>query len=228
MGRLGNSTQEDMESVVLVVAARHFADTIESNFVDVEDNIRLRLEADDFRRAATIALESYGPEVFGFLFTLMRNEDAAAEVFAQASEDLWKGIARFEGRASIRTWFYAIARNAAAHWRRSPHQRAGWRLSLSEAGEIAARVRTVTEPCLRDEVKDWFATVRNSLDADDRALLVLRVDRGMSWNEIARILAPDESSDEGAAKAAARMRKRFQLVKEAIRARAQESGLLPS
>jgi hypothetical protein len=49
----------------------------------------------------------------------------------------------------------------------------------------------------------------------------------MSWNDIARVLNPDDQSPDTVAKAAARLRKRFQFVKEEIRARAREAGLMP-
>jgi RNA polymerase sigma-70 factor (ECF subfamily) len=194
---------------------------------DLEDHIRDLREAGDMNAAATRTIEGYGPEVLGFLVTFLRDEADASDVFAQACEDLWNGLARFEGRSSMRTWFYTLARHAAARFRRSPHRRPGRHLGISQAGEAAARVRTGTLPHLRTEVKDRFAAIRDALDPEDRALLVLRVDRGLSWNDIARVLAPEESTTDAAlGRAAARLRKRFQLVKEEIRARAEQSGLL--
>jgi RNA polymerase sigma-70 factor (ECF subfamily) len=97
---------------------------------------------------------------------------------------------------------------------------------MSEVTDIAAAVRSRTLNHLRTEVKNRFAEIRDALPQEDRALLVLRVDRNMAWNEIARVLYPEDESDEALAKAAARLRKRFQLVKDAIRARAREVGLI--
>jgi RNA polymerase sigma-70 factor (ECF subfamily) len=148
-------------------------------------------------------------------------------VFSQACEDLWAGLPRFEGRSSLRTWFYVLARHAAARYRRSPHRRPGRRVAISDVTDVAEGVRSRTLPHLRTEVKNRFAAIRDALPEEDRALLVLRVDRNMSWNEIARVLYPDDQSDEALTKAAARLRKRFQFVKEEIRARAREAGLLP-
>jgi RNA polymerase sigma-70 factor (ECF subfamily) len=195
--------------------------------VDLEQRIRGSIEAGDLRAAATAAVEGYGPEVLGFLVTTLRDEHDATEVFSQACEDLWAGFPRFEGRSSLRTWFYVLARHAASRFRRAPHRRAGWRVAMSNVTDIAEAVRSRTLPHLRTEVKDRFAAIRDALPEEDRALLVLRVDRKMSWNEIARVLCPDEQSDDALTKAAARMRKRFQLVKDEIRARAREAGLLP-
>ena len=75
-----------------------------------------------------------------------------------------------------------------------------------------------------------LAAIRAALDDDERALLVLRVDRQMSWNDVARVMASDDDGDSDGqlAKVAARLRKRFQSVKETIRKRAIATGLIQS
>jgi len=195
--------------------------------VDVEGDIRALREAGDLRAAATRAIEAYGAEVMGFLVSYLRDVNDAADVFSQASEDLWAGLERFEGRSSVRTWFYTLARNAASRLRRSPHRRPGRNVPLSQAAEAAERVRSQTLPHLRTEVKDKFAEIRSALDPEDQALLVLRVDRAMDWTEVARVLEPDEAgSDDSVARAAARLRKRYERVKAEVRERAKAAGLL--
>jgi RNA polymerase sigma-70 factor (ECF subfamily) len=194
--------------------------------MNLEERIGALLAAGDLRAAATASVEGYGPEVLGFLVTLLRDDDHASEVFSQACEDLWNGLGRFERRSSLRTWFYALARHAASRFRRSPARAAGRHVPLTGAGEVAERVRSQTLPHLRTDVKDGFAAIRNALEEDDRTLLVLRVDRGMGWTDIARVHSVDDASDEQLARVGARLRKRFQHLKEEIRARAREAGLL--
>jgi hypothetical protein len=53
---------------------------------------------------------------------------------------------------------------------------------------------------------------------------VLRVDRDMSWDEIAAIV--EEGADADRVKVAARVRKRFQAIKEKLRTLARAEGLL--
>jgi RNA polymerase sigma-70 factor (ECF subfamily) len=194
--------------------------------MDVESEVaRLRAEG-RLKEVATLVIERYGPEVLSFLETMFRDHADAGDVFAQACEDLWKGLPRFEGRASIKTWFYTLARHAASRLRRSSHHK---RLApLSDISDVAERVRSRTRPHLKTEIKVGFAQIRASLDESDRMLLVLRVDRGMSWNDVARVMADaeDGDSDEALARVAARLRKRFQSVKETIRERAIASGLI--
>jgi RNA polymerase sigma-70 factor, ECF subfamily len=194
--------------------------------MDVEAQIAELRAAGRLKEVATLAIESYGPEVLSFLEMMLREHADAADAFSQACEDLWKGLPRFEGRASMKTWFYTLARHAASRLRRSsPRGRAA---ALSEITDVADRVRSRTQPHLRTEIKHRFAEIRATLDDVDRMLLVLRVDRSMSWNDVARVMADEgeEDTDDNLGRVAARLRKRFQSVKETIREKAIATGLL--
>lgn len=193
---------------------------------DLEAEIRALHAAGDLRGAARRAVEGYGPEVLRFLVSTLRDEDQASDVFADACEDLWRGLPGFAWRASLRTWFYTLARHAAARFRRSPHRRPGRHVALSEISEIAAEVRTRTITLLRTEARDKLDELRGSLDEEDHQILVLRVARGMEWQEVARVLGPADADDQTLVREAARLRKRFQLVKARLRERARSAGLL--
>lgn len=196
--------------------------------MDVEVEIARLRAAGQLKEMATLVIESYGPEILSFLEMMLRDHADSADAFSQACEDLWKGLARFEGRASMKTWFYTLARHAASRQRRSA--RPGRRATLTEITDVAERVRSRTRPHLQTEVKVGFAAIRATLDDADRMLLVLRVDRAMSWNDVARVMAEesDDDSDAEIARAAARLRKRFQTVKDTIRERAIATGLIAS
>jgi RNA polymerase sigma-70 factor, ECF subfamily len=178
-----------------------------------------------YDRAATLAFETYGPELYGFLVNHFGGESGAGEVFGQVGEDLWRGLPMFGFRCSVRTWMYVLARNASSRYRRSPwHQR---RTGDSELDHAIAKVRTETAPWLQTEVKDRWRALRESLDPDDRSLLVLRIDRDLPWEDCARITLEDEAADDVTiAREAARLRKRFQVLKEDLRERARAAGLL--
>jgi RNA polymerase sigma-70 factor (ECF subfamily) len=57
------------------------------------------------------------------------------------------------------------------------------------------------------------------LSPEDRELLVLRVDRGLAWNDLARVLSEEDGELDGPAitREAARLRKRFQVLKDRLR-----------
>jgi RNA polymerase sigma-70 factor, ECF subfamily len=194
----------------------------------LEAEVRGHVEAGQLERAATRALEIYGGELYGFLHALARNDDLAAEAFAIFCEDLWKGLPTFRWEASLRTWSYVLARNALERVRRDPHRRAERNLPISQYGtELAAQQRSMTQPHLRSDVKDRFAELRSRLDPDDHALLILRIDRKMSWRDIARATSAGDGGDDDLDRRAAALRKRFERAKATLRELATKSGLLP-
>jgi RNA polymerase sigma-70 factor (ECF subfamily) len=103
---------------------------------------------------------------------------------------------------------------------------------------MAAQARTTTAAFRRTSTKDRVRALRDRLEPDDQLLLVLRVDRGMEFREIAAVLADGEEGSTSARSAsaepgeaqldreAARLRKRFERVKERLRELAHEAGLI--
>jgi RNA polymerase sigma-70 factor (ECF subfamily) len=188
---------------------------------EVEVKLEELLRAGALDQAATLA-----SEIYGFLVHLMGGTTDAGEVFSQTSEDLWRGLPRFRAQCSVRTWMYLLARHAGVRYRRTPWNRGG-RTGDSKLDGLVAEVRTRTDPWLRTEVKDRWRALRESLEPDDRILLVLRVDRDLSWSDVARvILAHDEADSAELERETTRLRKRFQLLKEELRKRAREAGLV--
>jgi len=196
---------------------------------ELEREIRSYLARRDLTGAATLVIRGYGPEIFGFLSARLRDESAARDAFSMFSEDLWRGLPKFGERSTVRVWAYALARHAAIRLQSSPHRKRERNVPLGARevlSKLADRVRTDTAPFLRTEFKTRVAALRKRLSEDDRTLLVLRVDRGLDWGEVARVfLAPEESvSERTLAAEAVRLRKRFQLVKAKIRRMASEEG----
>jgi len=194
---------------------------------ELEQNVRARCDAGDHATAATAAIRGYGPEIYGFLLAMHRNDDEAGDVFSQFSENLWKGLPKFAWQCTLRAWAYTIARNASYRWKKNAKRRG--EVALSEGAEkVAQQVRTETRSWLRTEQKDRFAALRESLQPEDQTLLILRVDRGLAWEELARVMLAEEEapSEDDLKKESARLRKRFQLVKEKLVEMGKRAGLI--
>ncbi len=173
------------------------------------------LAAGRTREALARLIEGYGPELLSFLSAVHHDRDVAAEVFSQTCEDLLRTFSSFRRECSFRTWLYALARNASRHHLAAGAARVN--VGLSAAPELEAARRTTTAAFLRTDWKDRFRALRETLSDEDRALLVLRVDRDMAWEDVARVL-------EG--QSAAALRKRFERVKLALKERATQAGWL--
>jgi RNA polymerase sigma-70 factor (ECF subfamily) len=193
-----------------------------------ERGVRVHCEAARYDQATTEAMRGYGPEIFGFLYGLLRSDETASDVFSLFAEDLWRGLPGFAWECTLRTWAYTLARRAAyRHVRKAKRALGGMMPSPLSSHDLVAHVRTTTLAFLKTEKKTRLRALREELPPDDQVLLVLRLDKELAWDELARILADDEAQDEATRKrAAARLRKRFQVVKERLIARAREEGLV--
>ena len=192
-----------------------------------ERSVRDHCDAAQYDQGTTLAVKSFGPEIFGFLYGLLRSDESASDAFSHFAEDLWRGLPGFAWECTLRTWMYTLARRAAyRHVRKARRALGGMIASPLSSQEIAAQVRTSTLTFLKTEKKTRLRALREELPPDDQVLLVLRLDKGLAWDELARILADDEVQDDVTRKrVAARLRKRFQVVKERLVARAREEGL---
>jgi RNA polymerase sigma-70 factor, ECF subfamily len=186
---------------------------------DVEDRLRAYCFAGRADEAAKLALSVHGPEIMSYLVAMLRDEDASAEAFSIFVTGLWRGLPRFRWECSFRTWSYVLARRAQiAVVRERSRRRREVRLS-HEIDRLAQRIRTETLEYLRTGARDRLARLRDELAPDDQALLVLRVDRNLSWPDIARVMSDADEADsaEAVARLAATLRKRFERVKERLR-----------
>jgi RNA polymerase sigma-70 factor, ECF subfamily len=197
----------------------------------LESDVRALCERADYGAAATLAIRGYGPELFGFLIAVLRDEGEANEAFSELCEVLWRGLPAFAWESTLRTWAYGIARNMSRTRRRNAARRAR-RVAGGESAleEIAQAVRSQTLSYLRTEKKTRLQALRDRLSEDDRVLLVLRIDRQLDWKDLARVLGETQGSaplDEAAlAREAARLRKRFQVLKDRIRELAKRENLV--
>ncbi len=174
-----------------------------------------------YAEAASATIRQLGPQVLGYLAAILHSEADAREVFSQFAEDLWKGLPGFRGESSLRGWAYRIAWHASARFARDPYRCRGRRLETTEASRIAEEIRSAVAP-----EQSWrsqrVAELRDMLEPEERALLILRVDRGLSWREVAVALAEEDESPPSEAA----LRKRFERLKEKLGRAAKEQGLI--
>ncbi|MEY4512026.1 MAG: hypothetical protein RLZZ450_4148 [Pseudomonadota bacterium] len=199
----------------------------------VEQQIRDAATGGNHQSAAALAFEAFGAEILSFLSARLRSQSSGEEVLSMFAEDLWAGITRFEFRCSVRGWLYVLARNAANRYAVSPPNRAARHVALSSEGVASAlieRERTATQSHLRTDVKDSVRALRESLDVEDQTLLILHIDRGLPWRELAMVMHQDGESldDQQLSREAARLRKRFERVKAELRELAVKTGLVES
>lgn len=206
-------------------------DELERRRDELERTLRKRLSEGDRDGAATAVIESYGPEIYSFLVAVHRSEPDADDVFALFAEAYWQALPAFAGNSTFRTFAYAIARRLSHRYRRDSTRKKNRLHALegSAMSQLADEVRTRTAVFLRTETRSRLMALRASLPQEDQELLMLRVDRDLTWDALADVLRGDDETPltpEARKKEAARLRKRFQIIKERLKEMARREGLL--
>lgn len=195
-------------------------ETAPANPIDAQ--VRTMINAGEINEATDATLRAFGPELVGWLCAILPNDADAHDAFARMSEDLWRSLRRFDGRCSVRTWCYMLARHAAIRTRNAPRKQ--HEQLVSQVPSIAHAVTHVwnTTRANAARTQDVYAEIRKALDDDDQTLLVLRVDRNLAWREIAIVILGEQADDEALTKKAAALRKQFERVKKRLRELAAE------
>jgi RNA polymerase sigma-70 factor (ECF subfamily) len=186
-----------------------------------DGELRALVAAGELDRAVAQALRTYGPELINWLYAMMSSEADAYDAFSRVSVQLWRTLPRFDGRCSVRTWCYMLARQSIGRVRRPSRQREEL---VSHVPSIVGAVDEVwnTTRLQREEVENVYVAIRRALDEDDQMLLVLRVDRNLAWREIAVVMLDEDASDDDIARKSAALRKQFERIKDRLRVLAAE------
>jgi RNA polymerase sigma-70 factor, ECF subfamily len=183
---------------------------------DVDARVLALLERSAPSEAAELVVRELGPELLGYLGAVLRNDADAHEAFAELSAQLVSSVERFRGEGTIKAFAYRIAWRVAMRSRHTPHRRREVHMPTGLESEIGEE-NVSSAAYRRTDAKTWLEAMRCSLSPEEQSLLVLRVDRGLSWDEIAAAM------DLGNAVA---LRKRFERLRERLRQAADRDGLL--
>lgn len=189
---------------------------------EVDAEVRAALAREDRAGATELALRTYGGELIGWLSSSLASEADAFDAFSLLSEELWHSLERFDGRCSVRTWCYMLARQAASRVHRQPRRAHEW--LVTSVPSVAHAVTELWSTTRVDEQheQDVYVQIRRELPEEDQILLVLRVDRDLSWRDIALVMLGELATDDDLTRKASALRKQFERLKERLRSLAAE------
>jgi RNA polymerase sigma-70 factor (ECF subfamily) len=171
--------------------------------------------------AATAVIETLGPEILGYVRAVLRDEAEASDAFSLFAEAVWRGLPAFRGEASVRVWCYRVAWRTVLAQKRDPYRRRRDRLDTTMASRVAGKIAATTALELERQTSA-LEKLRAHLEPEEQTLLTLRLDRKLSWREVADILTEEGGApvDEPA------LRKRFERLKDKLARAARDEGLV--
>jgi RNA polymerase sigma-70 factor (ECF subfamily) len=162
----------------------------------VDAQVRAAIAAGDYSHALELVAQAYLDLIFGYCFRVLNADTPRAkDVTQQVFEEMCRGITRYRGDSSVKTWLLAIAHHqclkdiATCARRRSLLQQH----RNDVATQLYADAPTLAESAVPShEWLLWLASALEQLDPEDRSILIMRFGIGMphelSALEIAQIL----------------------------------------
>ncbi|SFJ43508.1 RNA polymerase sigma factor [Planctomicrobium piriforme] len=123
-----------------------------------------------------------------YTLTSEERQDLAQEILLQA----WKSLPKFDGKASLSTWFYRVSLQTAMNWRRNDQQRRLRQQPFLDFQDFANATDCAEAVQQREVVEQLYAAIHR-LPKTDTALILLYLD-GLSYREMAEVLGISESN----------------------------------
>jgi len=134
----------------------------------------------DFQRGSRAAFEElytrYQGPLYGFFRRRLGSSERAEDLAQETFLVVIRGASRYEPRAQVRTYLYAIALKLLANERRKPRD--------IQADEVAAS----PEVGPAQETGLWVQEALERLDPSQREILMLREYEELTYSEISKLL----------------------------------------
>jgi RNA polymerase sigma-70 factor, ECF subfamily len=159
---------------------------------------------------STEDLEKYRRELTGYCYRMLGSVFEADDAVQDTMVRAWKGIDRFEGRSSVRSWLYRIATNACLDMLRSRQRRARpmdmgpsskadaalpatladnvWVEPIPNAHVMSDRADPAEVAVARETIRLAFVSALQFLPPRQRAVLILREVLRWEATEVAELL----------------------------------------
>lgn len=130
-------------------------------------------------------------DVFAYVRTLLRDDQAAEDVTALAFERAYRRRDRFDpGRGTPRAWLFTIARNAALDDLRRRGRTTSLDHEVADDAPVGDPVASAERAARRAEVR----AALGRLSARDREIVALKFFAGLDNAELAEVLGVSESN----------------------------------
>jgi RNA polymerase sigma-70 factor (ECF subfamily) len=153
---------------------------VQSNRSEASDEQLLKQSAAGDGAAFHALVDRHADRLFAIAVSLVRNTADAEDVVQETLTGAYRGLRKFEGRASVKTWLTRILIVQVAKWRRSRKGRTTLPIEESsrpaESGEEAVEQRIDLQAALA------------KLSPEHQEVLVLREFEQLSYEEIAAAL----------------------------------------
>jgi RNA polymerase sigma-70 factor (ECF subfamily) len=142
----------------------------------------------NWKRLLSEQVSENGKLLFGLAYGLLRNVDAAEDVCQQALLQAWQNRKQLKDSAKMRAWLAKMVVNESL---RVVRRR---KLELRSVQQGLTESRQEQAPDIGMELNEAVAVALEKISEPERLIVMLRVMRGMSGKDVARMFGMSEAS----------------------------------
>lgn len=146
-------------------------------------------------------VEKYQAMAYSLAFRMLGDSEDAADAVQEAFLNAWRALSGFQGQSAFSTWLYRLTSNACIDFLRRAKRREVLSITVSDEDDDLPRETDIPDerwsPERALERKEARRAVQEGLAAlspEHRQVLALRELEGLSYQEIAQVLALEEGT----------------------------------
>lgn len=154
-----------------------------------------RVQAGD-KQAFGLLVAKYQRKLMRLVMRLVRDPAEAEDVVQEAFVKAYRALPAFRGESAFYTWLYRIGVNAAKNWLIAQGRRAPTSTEVDseeaetyEDGDLLRDVDTPERLLMSKQIADTVNAAMAALPEDLRTAITLREIDGLSYEEIAEVMA---------------------------------------
>ncbi|MGE5450082.1 MAG: RNA polymerase sigma factor [Methanomassiliicoccales archaeon] len=131
--------------------------------------------------------ERYHQGVYFTAYRVCQNEADAHEVVSETFLKAYEHQDQFAGRSAISTWLYRIAYHVSLDLIKRKQREVTWEDKYDMVPDTVSAMDNLLDKMAKDQQLQYLSQAMLKLHPEDRVILGLRFDRGLSYEEIAEI-----------------------------------------
>lgn len=130
----------------------------------------------------------YRQGIYFTAFRVCQNEADAQEVVSETFLKAYEHRNQFAGRSAVSTWLYRIAYHASLDLIKRKQREVTWDDSYELVADTGSAMDNLLEQMAREQQLQSLRKAMAKLPPEDRAIMGLRFDRGLSYEEIGEVI----------------------------------------
>jgi RNA polymerase sigma-70 factor (ECF subfamily) len=163
------------------------------------DEVLTRRAALGDKQAFAAIVARHGPALYRYAYRLLEDPSGIEDVLQETFFDAWKGLPRFRGESSLRTWLFTLTRRRVHAQRpRSPASGSRTHTDLDDAlDSVPAPHADPAQHNIDSGLLRALDAALRLLPARQRSAWILKEIEDLSYTEIATVLAVTPDSVRG-------------------------------